>query len=154
MKYVFELNKDVSLLSYAMDAVLETNFPITYRDEVLRFLYPLFPPPEVGSPNIIYITRLLVTLDDTSLTLALLKSLVPKNKLLAYQIAFDLVEAGAQDFLETLANELPEGEEVSFHLGLYEIRVTNVLSRNRNQSSKNSARFYLDESLLSSTLTS
>ena len=115
VKYVFELNKDVSLLSYAMDAVLETNFPITYRDEVLRFLYPLFPPPEVGSPNIIYITRLLVTLDDTSLTLALLKSLVPKNKLLAYQIAFDLVEAGAQDFLETLRNELPEGEEVSFH---------------------------------------
>ena len=114
MKYVFELNKDVSLLSYAMDAVLETNFPITYRDEVLRFLYPLFPPPEVGSPNIIYITRLLVTLDDTSLTLALLKSLVPKDKLLAYQIAFDLVEAGAQDFLETLRNELPQGDEVSF----------------------------------------
>jgi len=30
-----------------------------------------------------------------------------------YQFAFDLVEGGAQDFLENIRNELPDGDEVS-----------------------------------------
>jgi 26S proteasome regulatory subunit N2 len=40
-------------------------------------------------------------------------SLVPREKLLAYQFAFDLVEGGARDFLESVRTELPEGDEVS-----------------------------------------
>ena len=59
------------------------------------------------------LTRLLVTLSNPSLTVPFLTSLVPHEKLLAYQFAFDLVEGGAQDFLESVRTELPEGDEVS-----------------------------------------
>jgi hypothetical protein len=54
------------------------------------------------------LTRLLVTLADPAAASPLLRGLVEKDKLLAYQFAFDLVEGGAQDFLETVRNDLPQ----------------------------------------------
>ena len=101
-----------------MDAVIDSNVSLSHRDQVLLFLLPLFPPPspEAKSPHVHALTRLLVTLGTPSLTVPLLTSLVPKNKLLAYQFAFDLVEGGAQDFLESVRTELPEGAGVSLGL--------------------------------------
>jgi 26S proteasome regulatory subunit N2 len=97
-----------------MEAVLDNHFPLSYRDQVLNSLYPLFPSPTIDSksPYIHSFTRLLVTLSNPALTVSLLVSLVPKEKLVAYQLAFDLVEGGAQDFLESVRNELPVGDEV------------------------------------------
>lgn len=102
------------MLSYTMDAVLDTAFPLAYRDQVLRFILPLFPPPssDTRSPHVQSLTRLLVTLSSTDHTVPFLVSLVPKQKLLAYQFAFDLVEGGAQDFLESVRKDLPEGDVV------------------------------------------
>lgn len=94
-----------------MEAVLDTGFKLSYRDEVLHFLLPLFPPPSPHSAHIYALTRLLVTLADASLTVPLLTSLVPSEKLLAYQFAFDFVEGGSQEFLEAVRNELPLGVE-------------------------------------------
>ncbi|KAJ3550952.1 hypothetical protein NM688_g4968 [Phlebia brevispora] len=110
---IYHKANDVGLLSYAMDAVLETGFSLSYRDEILKFLLPLFPPLSVTdrSPHVHALTRLLVTLSIPDLTVPLLTSLVPKEKLVAYQLAFDLVEGGAQDFLEGLRTKLPEGDE-------------------------------------------
>ncbi|KAH9175458.1 26S proteasome regulatory complex non-ATPase subcomplex Rpn2/Psmd1 subunit [Lactarius sanguifluus] len=104
---------DSSLLTYSMEAVLDNHFPLSYRDQVLNFLYPLFPSPTIDSksPYIHSLTRLLVTLSNPTLTVSLLVSLVPQEKLVAYQLAFDLVEGGAQDFLETVRNDLPVGDE-------------------------------------------
>ncbi|KAG6885847.1 hypothetical protein C0993_008810 [Termitomyces sp. T159_Od127] len=112
---IYSQTRDTSLLSYAMEAVLDTGFSLSYRDQVLQFLYPLFPPLTTGdgSPYILSITRLLITLNNTSLTAPLLISLVPKQPLLAYQFAFDLVEGGAQDFLESVRHSLPEGDEMT-----------------------------------------
>lgn len=95
-----------------MQAVLDSGFSLSYRDQVLKFLLPLFPPPTTKSrsPYIHNLTQLLVTLSDSSLTVPLLISLVPQEKLLAYQFAFDLVEGGAQDYLESVRTELPEGD--------------------------------------------
>ncbi|RDB29217.1 26S proteasome non-ATPase regulatory subunit 1 A [Hypsizygus marmoreus] len=107
---IYQQTQDISLLSYAMEAVLDTGFSLSYRDEVLHFLLPLFPPPTTGSPHVHAITRLLVTLSSPSLTVPLLVSLIPKEPLLAYQFAFDLVEGGAQEFLESVRGELPEGD--------------------------------------------
>jgi 26S proteasome regulatory subunit N2 len=109
---VYEETHDISILSYAMEAVTDTGFSLSYRDQVLEFLLPLFPPPEVKSPHIHALTRLLVTLSSPSLTVPLLTSLVPNKKLLAYQFAFDLVEGGSQDFLEGIRSALPEGVSV------------------------------------------
>ncbi|EGO30956.1 hypothetical protein SERLADRAFT_364688 [Serpula lacrymans var. lacrymans S7.9] len=109
---IYKLTREPSLLSYAMEAVLDTGFSLSYRDQVLNFLLPLFPQPTMRtrSPHIHALTRLLVTLSNPSLALPILTSLVPKETLLAYQFAFDLVEGGAQDFLEALRKELPEGQ--------------------------------------------
>jgi len=97
-----------------MEGVLDTGFSLSYRDQVLRFLFPLFPRPTAGdgSPHVHALTRMLVTLSDPSLTIPLLSSLVRSEQLLAYQFAFDLVEGGSQDFLETLRTDLPEGDQV------------------------------------------
>ncbi|KAF7347919.1 26S proteasome regulatory subunit RPN2 [Mycena venus] len=109
---IYSQTKDTSLLSYAMEGVLDTGFSLSYRDQVLSFLFPLFPQPVAGdsSPHVHSLTRLLVTLSSPSLTVPFLTSLVPKEKLLAYQFAFDLVEGGSQDFLESVRTELPEGD--------------------------------------------
>jgi 26S proteasome regulatory subunit N2 len=98
-----------------MDAVLDAGTSLSYRDELLRFILPLFPSASSKdrSPHVHSITRLLVTLSSPELTIPLLTSFVPKEKLLAYQFAFDLVEGGAQDFLEGVRSGLPEGEGVS-----------------------------------------
>jgi 26S proteasome regulatory subunit N2 len=113
---IYESTHDASLLSYAMEAVLDTGFSLSYRDHVLHFLLPLFPRPTLDnqSSHLHAHTRLLVTLGNPALTASLLISMVPQEKLLAYQFAFDLVEGGAQDFLESVRNELPEGGLVSF----------------------------------------
>ena len=97
-----------------MEAVVDTGFSLQYRDTVLRFLFPLFPQPSAKgtSSHVPSLIRLLVTLSDSSLTVPLFVSLVPKEKLLAYQFAFDLVEGGARDYLEIVRNELPAGDEV------------------------------------------
>jgi len=91
-----------------MEGVLDTGFSLSYRDQVLSFLFPLFPPPVTGdsSPHVHSLTRLLVTLSSPSLTVPFITSLVPKEKLLAYQFAFDLVEGGSQDFLESVRTEI------------------------------------------------
>jgi len=114
IEQLYEKTQDSSLLAYSMEAVLDNHFPLSYRDQVLNFLYPLFPSPTIDSksPYTHYLTRLLVTLSNPALTVSLLDSLVPKEKLVAYQLAFDLVEGGAQDFLETVRNDLPAGDEV------------------------------------------
>lgn len=111
---VYHTTEDVNLLSYAMDGVLDTGFSLSYRDEVLRFLFPLFPRPTVGdvSPHIHSLTRLLIALSDVTLTMPLLTSLVKTEYLLAYQLAFDLVEGGSQDYLESVKRDLPYGDQV------------------------------------------
>ena len=111
---IYDLSRDVSLLSYAMEAVLDTGFSLLYRDQVLNFLLPLFPAPSsrTKSSHIHSLARLLVTLNNPSLTVPLLTSLVPKERLLAYQFAFDLAEGGTRDFLEGVRKHLPEGTEV------------------------------------------
>lgn len=98
-----------------MDAVLDTGFSLSYRNEVLKFLLPLFPLPSSKdkSPHVHSLTRLLVSLGSAAHTVPYLTSFVPGEKLLAYQLAFDLVEGGAQDFLEGIRSELPEGDAVS-----------------------------------------
>jgi 26S proteasome regulatory subunit N2 len=96
-----------------MEGVLDTGFPLLYRNQVLRFLLPLFPQPSAAGEGAAYansIIHLLVTLSDPSLTNPFL---IESEELLAYQFAFDLVEGGSQDFLETLRTELPQGDEVS-----------------------------------------
>jgi 26S proteasome regulatory subunit N2 len=114
---IYSQTRDASLLNYTTEGVLDTGLSLSYRDQVLRFLFPLFARP-TGSPHVHALTRLLVTLSDPSLSISLLSSLILNEELLAYQFAFDLVEGGpgSQDFLETMRSELPEGDEKESYL--------------------------------------
>ncbi|KAI0721359.1 26S proteasome regulatory complex non-ATPase subcomplex Rpn2/Psmd1 subunit [Cerioporus squamosus] len=113
VKSIYEQTRDTTLLTYAMEAVLDTAFPLAYRDQVLKFLFPLFPAPsgDAKSTHVYALTRILVTLNSPEMTINFLNSLVPRQKLLAYQFAFDLVEGGGQDFREAIRKDLPEGTE-------------------------------------------
>lgn len=117
IEHIYKLTNDISLLSYTMEAVIDTGFSLSYRDQVLKFLLPLFPAATSSTGSHVHsLTRLLVTLNQSELTVPLLTSLVPSNKLLAYQFAFDFVEGGSQDFLEAIRNDLPKDEVVSIYL--------------------------------------
>ncbi|KAK0245602.1 armadillo-type protein [Armillaria nabsnona] len=110
IEHIYKHTNDVSLLSYAMEAALDTGFSLSYRDQVLRFLFPLFPQSSTDGSHVHTLTRLLITLGDSGLTIPLFKSMVPSNKLMAYQLAFDLVEGGARDYLDSVRSDLPEGQ--------------------------------------------
>ena len=71
-----------------MDSVIDMNFSLSYRNEVLNFLLPLFPPLESKASHVYAVTRILVTLSNPSVTVPMLTKLIPKEKLLAYQLAF------------------------------------------------------------------
>ena len=98
-----------------MEAVLDTGFTLSYLDEVLNFLFPLFPPLTAQSPHIHSLTRLIVSLSNASLVIPLFVSLVPKEKLVAYQLAFDLAEGGSQEFLASVREGLPSEEGVGYN---------------------------------------
>ena len=112
---IYGLTHDVSLLSSSMEAVLDTGSSLSYRDQVLSFLLPLFLPPTSlsKSPHIHALARLLVTFNMPSLVVQLLT----KDRLLAYQFASDLVEGGARDFFQGVKAEWQGGEYCSLHSG-------------------------------------
>lgn len=156
MADIYRGTRDTGLLSYAMDAVLDTGFSLSYRDEVLKFLLPLFPLPSSKdkSPHVHSLTRLLVSLGSPELTIPFLTSFVPGEKLLAYQLAFDLVEGGAQDFLESIRGELPEGNDVRSQGSACPINIANSAPRRRNQSTTRFVQFWQVKSPLSFTWSS
>ncbi|KAG8696227.1 proteasome regulatory particle base subunit [Ceratobasidium sp. 395] len=112
---VFEHTKDTDLLSYAMDAVLDVGFNLATRNRVLHHLCPLFPLPKPGAQYTLALTRLHVSLETPTVTTPLFEKLVETDdkthRLLAYQLAFDLVEGCTQDFLRLVSTSLPSDEK-------------------------------------------
>ncbi|CUA76623.1 26S proteasome regulatory subunit rpn2 [Schizosaccharomyces pombe 972h-] [Rhizoctonia solani] len=111
---IFEHTNDTELLSYAMDAVLDVGFNLATRNRVLHHLCPLFPLPKPGANYTIALTRLHVALATPAVTIPLFQKLIDSgdktNRLLACQLAFDLVEGSTQDFLRIVSNSLPSIE--------------------------------------------
>ncbi|KAF8331501.1 26S proteasome regulatory complex, non-ATPase subcomplex, Rpn2/Psmd1 subunit [Cantharellus anzutake] len=112
---IYELTRDTDILSYIMEAVLDTGFTLAFRDKVLHHILPLFPPLAPKARHIHTLTRIHVALSSPPLTIPLLSGLVEeglngdKDQLaVAYQIAFDLVEGATQDFLEAVRSGFPE----------------------------------------------
>jgi 26S proteasome regulatory subunit N2 len=112
---VFEHTQDTDLLSYAMDAVLDVGFNLATRNRVLHHLCPLFPLPKPGAQYTLALTRLHVALETPSVTTPLFQKLIDSgdktNRLLACQLAFDLVEGSTQDFLRVVSTSLPSSED-------------------------------------------
>lgn len=98
-----------------MDAVLDVGFNLATRNRVLHHLCPLFPLPKPGAQYTLALTRLHVALETPAVTTPLFQKLIGSgdktNRLLAYQLAFDLVEGSTQDFLRIVFNSLPSSED-------------------------------------------
>ena len=92
IKQIYAHTQDTFLLSYAMEAVLDTGFSLPIMIRCFTKFYHSFRHLPLNRPHVHALTCLLMTLSDPSLTVPLLTSLVPHEKLLAYQFAFDLVE--------------------------------------------------------------
>ncbi|KDQ10690.1 hypothetical protein BOTBODRAFT_177975 [Botryobasidium botryosum FD-172 SS1] len=137
---IYKQTKDITLLSYVIEALLDSSFSLHYRIKVLHHILPLFPPLTANSSHVNAITRVHVTLSQKSLTVDLLTSLVAagekEKNLLAYQFAFDLLEGGTQDYLEEVRSGLPEGAE-GFEKQAYD-NLRKILS------GEESIRLYLD----------
>jgi 26S proteasome regulatory subunit N2 len=82
---------------------------ITFRTEVLRALADLY---TTGLSNVDFFSLVdcLLFLEDAKTVATLLEELLSKDKLVAYQIAFDLFEAANQEFLLGVVRHL-SGEE-------------------------------------------
>ena len=85
------------------------------RTQVLHHILPLFPSLTPYAPHIHSLTRIHVTLSLPSLTVPFLSSLVERGLsgerdqlAIAYQVAFDLVEGGTQEYLDAVRSGLPE----------------------------------------------
>ena len=115
-----------------MEAVLDGGFTLSFRDkvdtvdedfsqqltrfaQVLHHILPLFPNPTPHASHIHSLTRIHVTLSQPALTVPFLSSLVeqglngePEQLAIAYQISFDLVEGGTQEYLDAVRSKLPE----------------------------------------------
>lgn len=104
----------VGMLAYAqklcMDVVLNRDF----RHKVLRLLVDLHN--QMSSPDYIRICECLVFLNDASSVANIMKTLLQTKEddksVLAFQIAFDLVNNSTQQFLTNALNELPKKEDL------------------------------------------
>jgi len=102
----------LGMLAYAqklcMDVVLNRDF----RHTVLRLLVKLHN--QMSVPDYIRISECLVFLNDAPSVADILKTLLQSKEddrcLLAFQIAFDLVNNSTQQFLTNVLNELPKKE--------------------------------------------
>ncbi|KAG9097186.1 proteasome regulatory particle base subunit [Ceratobasidium sp. UAMH 11750] len=98
-----------------MDAVLDVGFNLATRNRVLHHLCPLFPLPKLGAQYTLALTRLHVAFETASVTSPLFRKLIESsdktNRLLACQLAFDLVEGCTQDFLRVVSTSLLLSEE-------------------------------------------
>ncbi|KDN37461.1 putative RPN2-26S proteasome regulatory subunit [Tilletiaria anomala UBC 951] len=116
---VFEVTKDVALLTYIQDAVMGVVQTLDFRNQVLHLLVRLYQ--TLSAPDYFSIAQCYVYLNAPQLASDLLYDLVQKAHrdgsskqantqddplLIAYQVAFDLAESATQEFLETIRSHL------------------------------------------------
>jgi hypothetical protein len=107
---VLGISHDPSLLSYLLDAAMTVVPKIELRNKVLRLLIRLY------SSDYFAITQCCVHLNDPTLAANVLRELLDSGDddkiLIAYQVAFDLVEMATQEFLAN-AREALGGSETT-----------------------------------------
>lgn len=106
----------LEMLEYCFNVCMTLVTLRDFRHTVFRILIELYQ--KMESPDLLNVCRILVFLDDTKQTAEVLHRLMTGNAddcLLAYQIAFDLVNNGSQQFRLLVRNLLPapveEGED-------------------------------------------
>ncbi|TIB63266.1 hypothetical protein E3P77_03573 [Wallemia ichthyophaga] len=111
---VFNLSKDVNILRYVMEATSDVVVSLEQRQFVFKLLVKLFNSSILPSPDYFSITQCHLLLNDGKLAGELLDQLIQSGVndklLIAYQIAFDLVDTASQDFLSHVTAVVSERE--------------------------------------------
>eukprot|EP00878_Enallax_costatus_P016138 GHUV01016927.1.p1 GENE.GHUV01016927.1~~GHUV01016927.1.p1 ORF type:complete len:517 (+),score=185.18 GHUV01016927.1:207-1757(+) len=116
LEEVVQRSNDVpATLGYALKVCQKLVINRDFRQQVLRLLIRLYE--ECDEPDYVVICQCLMFLDDAPEVSKILSRLLNSNKpddvLLAYQIAFDLVENELQSFVIKVQEQLPKPPEAA-----------------------------------------
>jgi len=96
------------MLRYALQVSLDLILHRDFRQNVLRLLVKLYQ--QLPVPDYLTVCEILIFLDDSKSTAQILSSLLQQSDdskiLIGYQIAFDLVQNGTQQFIQNVITEL------------------------------------------------
>ncbi|CCU98339.1 unnamed protein product [Malassezia sympodialis ATCC 42132] len=116
IEHVFELTHDKALLTYVLEMVMSVIADPEARRDVLNLLVRLFQ--SLDEPDYFSTAQCYVYLNEPQLTADLLRSLLQRadkeerTRLIAYQVAFDLVDGATQEFLRYVQADLSKGEQL------------------------------------------
>lgn len=97
---ILEKEKDMELVNYVLSCSINVVSNREFRNKVLNSLVPIIR--ALPQPDYFAIAKIIVQLNDADLAIDLFKDLIPRDKLVAYQVAFDLVASASQQLLETV----------------------------------------------------
>ncbi|GMM37663.1 proteasome regulatory particle base subunit [Saccharomycopsis crataegensis] len=104
----------LQLINYALSCLSTINYSTQFKNSASHKLVELIL--KLKNPDFFMITKLIVQLNDSNLSIKLFKSLADgddeKNIPIAYQVAFDLVQAASQELLnKTIASLKSSGSD-------------------------------------------
>lgn len=116
----------LKLINYVLDCSINLVNVREFRNNVLRSLVPLIS--KLRDPDYYAISKIIVQLNDSNLAVNLFKELLEDTKnenkrLIAYQVAFDLVASASQELLEKVHSKFE-----SFNDSEEYVKVAKILS--------------------------
>lgn len=116
----------LELINYVLDSSINLVNVREFRNKVLRSLVPLITGLE--EPDYFAISKIIVQLNDSSLAIKLFNDLLAHSededkRLVAYQVAFDLVASASQELLEKVHSEFEKNTESEEYA-----KITKILS--------------------------
>lgn len=112
---VSESDDPMALINYILDCSITLVSNREFRTQVLNMLVDII----IGLPSSDYfaISKIIVQLNHAELAMRLFRELIgsgsPNDRLVAYQVAFDLVASASQELLEKVATEFSKEETIS-----------------------------------------
>lgn len=105
----------MDLINYVLDSSVNVVGNREFRNQVLNALVPIIL--SLSTPDYFAISKIIVQLNDNQLAAKIFKDLLKTQddaqRLVAYQVAFDLVASASQELLEKVADELGPEEETT-----------------------------------------
>jgi 26S proteasome regulatory subunit N2 len=103
-----QVTQSGEMIGYTLGLANKYVRSIQFRTDVLKTLADLYST-GLANVNFFALVDCLLFLQDASTVAQLLRELIAKDKLVAYQIAFDLFESANQEFLVTIVRHLSTG---------------------------------------------
>lgn len=107
--------KGEEIIEYLLDICMNIVQERGLRDEILQLILDMLASHSIANPDYFAIAKCMVYLGLSSKASELLRTLVEshdsKSKAVAYQVSFDLLENGTQDFLNKVMDDLPKTAE-------------------------------------------